>query len=219
MKTFWQLQARRIDALSLRERVIMFVSIAVALTALADWLAISPMMARQKALTAQLQKQSHEMDSLRQRVAAATAGALPDTPVGRLQKEVALANAQRDALAEQIRQQLAAPDASPQLADLLARVLRRHERLSLLRLSTTPASPTTSAPGVLAAPTATADGSADLPLNGVDLSVGGEYTDLASYLAEIEKALPGLRWGELHLTGASTPPVLNVRVYLAGVKP
>ena len=36
MKKFWEAQAQRIDALSLRERVIMFVSVALALVALAD---------------------------------------------------------------------------------------------------------------------------------------------------------------------------------------
>ncbi|MBA4175089.1 MAG: hypothetical protein C0505_00780 [Leptothrix sp. (in: Bacteria)] len=218
MKAFWQLQARRIDALSLRERAIMFVSVAVALMALADWLAFSPMMARQKALTAQLQKHSREMDTLRQRVAAAAPGAQPDTPVGRLHKAVAQASAERDALDTEIRRQLAAPDASPQLADLLARVLRRHERLTLVRLATAapagtaPASPATAAPG---SPQPAANG-AEPALSPVDLAVSGEYAELVAYLAEIEKALPGLRWGELRLSGASSPPALAMRVYLAG---
>ncbi|MDP1531959.1 MAG: hypothetical protein Q8L92_00095, partial [Rubrivivax sp.] len=191
MKAFWQAQALRIDGLTLRERAILFVSAAVALAALADTLWLSPLMTRQKALKAQMQQQSRELQTLRQRVTASTELAPADSPQGRLQAAVTQARSRRDALDADIASQFANAEQSTRLPALLASVLRRHERLTLVRLATAPAP---------AAPST--DTAATPALQGVDLSLAGAYPDLVHYLAEIERTLPGLRWGELRIHGA-----------------
>lgn len=206
MKAIWAAQARRIDGLSLRERAIMFVSIAVALAALADTLWLTPLMAQQKALTAQLQQQTRELQVLRQRLAATTQPVAPDTPQGRLQAAVARTQASREALAAELRQLGAEGAPATRLPELLASVLRRHERLTLLRLTTAAPAPSPGAAGAEPA----------LPLQGVDLSLAGAYADLVQYLAEIERTLPGLRWGELRIQAATQPPVLSLRLFLMG---
>ena len=67
MKDFWKRQARRIDALSLRERAIMFASLAVALVAATDALVLSPRSAEQKAVATRLRAQATELMALRGR--------------------------------------------------------------------------------------------------------------------------------------------------------
>jgi hypothetical protein len=56
-------------------------------------------------------------------------------------------------------------------------------------------------------------------MHGVDVGVTGPYLQLNRYLIDLERALPGLRWGELrvHAEPAGTsPPLMEVRVYLMG---
>ena len=68
----WQRQAQRIDALSLRERAILFVSIAAVLALLFDSLVLTPLSARQK-LRADVQaKQAAEVTQLREQFVAAS---------------------------------------------------------------------------------------------------------------------------------------------------
>jgi MSHA biogenesis protein MshJ len=196
MRAFWSHQAKRINALTLRERAIMFVSLAVALAALADALVLSPQGAEQKALATKMRQQTAELESLRAQLLAVTAQPGADTPLGRLQR----LRAERQAVDEQIRQHAGAESA--RLPDLLGQVLKRHDKLSVLRLAT-------------AAPQSARDGEpAALPQLGVDLSLAGSYLDLVAYLAEIETTLPGVRWSDLQISNSDQTPVLKVRVYL-----
>lgn len=202
MKAFWMQQARRINALSLRERVIMFASLAVALGALADALVLTPQMNAQKAMAKQLRQQTTELDGLRGQLASLQGTGAADTPLGRLQRSLAETRTERDEVDAELKQRSSVEGGAARLPELLERVLKRHERLTLLRLTT-------------AAPAPPREGqAASLPLQGVDLHVSGSYGDLASYLAEIETAMPGLRWSELRLSSQTQPPVLKLRVYL-----
>jgi MSHA biogenesis protein MshJ len=202
MKAFWLQQARRINALTLRERAIMFVSLAVAMAAAADALVLSPKMAEQRAMVAELRKQKTELDGLRTQAAGSSAAPGPDTPEGRLQQ----VRAQRAAVDGELQRRSAVDGAATRLPELLERVLQRHAGLSLLSLAT-------AAPPVVREGEAAAAAQA-LPLQGVDLSVSGSYPDLARYLADIETALPGVRWSELRVSSQVQPPVMKLRVYL-----
>jgi MSHA biogenesis protein MshJ len=202
MKAFWIQQARRINALTLRERVIMFASLAVALGALADALVLSPQINAQKAMATQLRGQNAELDGLRAQLASLRGPGAADTPLARLQRSLADARTERAEVDAEITRRSSAEGGAALLPELLERVLRRHERLTLLRLATAAAEPPRNGQA------------ASLPLQGVDLHVSGSYGDLASYLAEIETAMPGLRWSELQLSSQTQPPVLKVRVYL-----
>lgn len=210
MKAQWKLQAQRIDALSLRERVIMFVSIAVALGALADWLVISPALAERGQLATHIRKQTAELTSLHGLFAAGNSQPLPDTPLNRLLLAIQQLRSERTLLDTRLRSLLAGRAEMAHLTDVLDRVLRRHERLTLTRLSTAPDPP----------PGAPATGSsAAIRWQGVDLTLAGRYFDLMQYLADLERTLPGLRWGELRIATKTTPPELTVRLLMAGEAP
>jgi MSHA biogenesis protein MshJ len=214
VKVFMQAQAKRIDALSLRERAIMFVSLAVALVAAADALVISPRLAEQKALLAQRQAQTVQINALRTTLAGG--GAEADTPSARLARQLTEGRARQQALDAEIAHGLAQGARGARLPDLLERVLRRYDRLTLLRLATV--QPTGNA-AAQALDNALAKADAALPLQGVEIVVRGSYIDLAQYVADTESALPALRWGPLSITGGSELPVLTARVYLLGAAP
>ncbi len=193
----WQRQARRVDALSLRERVFMFASVAVALVAAADTLVVSPRMAEQKAMTLQIRQSSTELLLLQSRLV----GDAGDTPSARLSRELGQLASQQRSLDEEIARRTATGDGATRLSDLLERVLRRHDRLTLLRLAT-------SAP--VAMPPAR------LPRQAVEVVVRGSYVDLLAYVAETEAALPGLRWGALTVASHGGATELAAQVFLLG---
>jgi MSHA biogenesis protein MshJ len=210
MKAVWKLQAQRIDALSLRERVIMFVSIAVALGAVADWLVISPALAERGQLATHIRKQTAELTSLRGLFTAGHSQPVPDTPLNRLLIAIEQLRSDRTLLDARLRSLLAGRAEMAHLTDVLDRVLRRHERLTLTRLSTVADPP----PGAAAT-----GNSAAIRWQGVDLTLAGRYFDLMQYLADLERTLPGLRWGELRIATKTTPPELTVRLLMAGEAP
>lgn len=214
MKAFIQAQAKRIDGLSLRERAIMFVSLAVALVAVADALVISPRLAEQKELLAQRKTQTAHIETLRTDLAGG--GAAADTPAARLARQLAEARARQQALDAEIARGLAHGAQGARLPDLLERVLRRYERLTLLRLATV--APAGNAV-TQALDTLLAKAGGAPTQQGVEIVVRGSYPDLAQYVADTESALPALRWGVVSITGGSDLPVLSARVYLPGAAP
>lgn len=205
MNRFWQLQARRIDERSMRERVFMFLSFALVLVAAADALVLSPQFAEQKELAERMHGQARELASLRQGVAAAASGAdTAASPQVRLQAALAATRDEQRRVDAALQPLLGGQQPARALADLVERVLRHHERLTLLRLQ-------------VSAPRAISPGTT-LALHGVEISISGRYPDLVAYLAELERALPALRWGELHLA-EGTPPTLTVQLHTLGAAP
>lgn len=205
MKQIWASQARRIDALSLRERVIMFASIALALAGLADMLVLSPALAERRQLTAQMRQQTQQLEALRSQLAANGPGRNDDSPEGRQRAAMAHARDEQAALDAQIRRELAGREDMARLPAVLDRLLQRHERLTLVSLASAAPQRATAAATQAA-----------LRWQAVDLSVSGQYADLLQYVAELEQTLPGLRWGPLQISTPSTPPVLTVRLMLVG---
>lgn len=208
MKADWKKQLSRINALSLRERVMLFASVAFVMVALADTLVWSPAAAKRKSLVAEQATAAKELDTLRQRLADASATSQPDSPRGQMLARIAQSRAELQAVDSQITANLGDGKQLAGLPDLMDQVLRRHERLTLTHLRTTDERPTDKA----------TDKSTETALRwqAVDLGVSGGYLDLVQYLADLEQALPELRWGPMQINTKQMPPELTVRLFLAG---
>jgi MSHA biogenesis protein MshJ len=212
--------ADRIDALSLRERVFLFLSLAVLLMALADQAVISSSLRQQAAWNSQVTTEAAALGLLRQELQQLQSGAGPDlkpgdshSTTGKLMQELGDTSQARD----QLRSQLEAahgPAVRPaELSDLMTRVLQRHQGVSLVQMAT-------QAPQALAAGPAQAAQSATEPgWRSVWLSVSGPYAELQGFIAALETALPGLRWGSLQLRTDGPQPLLSVQVWLMGTTP
>ena len=204
MKADLKKQLARINALSLRERVMLFASVAFVMVALADTLVWSPATAKRKSLVAEQATAAKELDTLRQRLADASSTSQPDSPRGQMLARIAQSRAELQAVDSQITANLGDGKRLANLPDLMDQVLRRHERLTLTHLRTTNERPTDKS-------TETA-----LRWQAVDLGVSGGYLDLVQYLADLEHALPELRWGPMEINSKQMPPELTVRLFLAG---
>jgi MSHA biogenesis protein MshJ len=224
----WKRCARRIDALGLRERCMLFVSAATLVVAAGDGALLSPAIAGQKQLAERLKRERTELSALRVQLDAASHDS-GDSPVARLRREFAQWQARQQAVDADIARLGTASGDQPTLAQLLERTLARHERLTLLKIATVadaPAAasaagagnPPNSAPN--GAPNSAPSSAPSLRWQGVDLGVSGSYADLTDYLAELERALPGLRWDTLKLNGSATAPSsLVLRLYLVEAAP
>lgn len=201
MNATWIRWATRIDAMSARERVILFVSIALALVALTDALVLSPRAAEQKLLTAKLRSQAAELDALRQRMGATDTSS--QTPTAKLLRELQATQAERAAVDAEI-QRNSATGHGVGLTTLFERVLRRHERLVLVKFATGTATP--ARPG-------------EPPAQSVEIGLHGRYLDLAAYVDDLERSLPGLRWDELAVLRREGSAELRARLVLPGETP
>jgi MSHA biogenesis protein MshJ len=207
LQAHFQRHARRIDTLSLRERAILFVSIAVALVAAFDQLVLSPRMAEQKALAGQIRQGAREVDGLRAQLAPGRI----DSPGAKLARELSDLRAQQQQLDQALQQLQGGAAGGTQLPDLLERVLRRHERLTLVRLATVKAANGTSPEAQAQAQT---QAQTQPQTQAVQIAMRGSYPDLTQYLADTEAALPGLRWGDVAIARQSGSAELSATVLL-----
>ncbi|MBT9455169.1 MAG: type II secretion system protein M [Burkholderiaceae bacterium] len=203
----WQTQAKRIDALSLRERVFLFLSIALVLAAVLDQFLIAPLTAEQTQARQNQQRQATELKTLRQQFAEASQLNAADSPQGQLRAAIRAAQGETLELDQQLQQRSGLLDNQSQLPEVMGRLLRQHERLSLVNLHTLDEA---------ALPQSSSATQSSLKWRGVELQVSGDYLDLMRYLAELEAALPTLRWGQLRLSHESGRALLQLQVFLVG---
>lgn len=204
MKQRWLQLAARIDALTLRERAILFGVCLVCCVALADTLFLSPARDAHAKVTAQYNTQTQVLQRMRAELQSTAAA--PDVNAA-VRNDISSLQQELDAVNADIR--MLAPEAvgGPAIESTLVQLLRRQEGLTLLGTATAP-SAAASAP----AP--------NMPVRqALELRVSGSYAQLTRYIAALEATLPTLRWGPLHLSATREQPELKVEIVLLGVAP
>ena len=211
-KSGWAVQSARIDALSLRERVFLFLSLMACAMAVADVLWLSPAQGAHQQLTQRLEKQSAELQRARDALKT-VAKPVDATKVAR--DEVATVKTRLEMVNQNIKDVLPAAAQATPLAQALVHLLRRHEGLTLVRTSVV--APAAAAPTVAAVPVAAVP--LGLTRQGVELTVSGSYSELTRYVQTLEMALPHVRWGIMKVKSEKLPPELTLQLFLIGVQP
>lgn len=217
--SLWERQARRIDALSLRERAILFGCIVAVLAAAFDTLVLSPHAERARQRQQAQSQQAQELTQLREQFVAASRD--NGEPEGPLRNQLDAARSERTRLDDALRR-AGSVNEGEGLAVVLQRLLASQPGLVLERLrlldDVPVAMPAASAPG--ASPQQPV-AFAGMSWQGVELHVQGSYADTQRYLQALERELPGLRWGELKLTGndGQALPRLQAQLFLLKVQP
>ncbi len=207
MKAWWALQAARINGLSLRERLFLFLSVMAVLLAIADVLWLSPAQASYKQSQQRFAAQTAEVSRLRAELAAVSR---PVDASADLRAELAQYQARVEALQGEIT--AIAPGAangSEALEQVLVQFLKRSPGLRLV------------SSGTVAADAASAEAPAvpGIQRRGLELKVAGPYAELSRYVRQLELALPRLRWGSMQLQVDRQGPELTLRVYVLEVQP
>ncbi|MEO6292332.1 MAG: hypothetical protein ABIO88_06890 [Burkholderiaceae bacterium] len=213
--SWWAKQSVRIDALSLRERVFLFLSVIACCMALADVAWLSPAQVAHQQLIQRFDKQSAELQRTRAELKAV---AQPVDTGKAARDEIAAAKTRLESVNQTIKGILPSATQATPLAQVLVHLLRRHEGLTLLRTATLPAEAV-----VAGTAPAVGSGAAAMPVGftrqGVELTVSGSYAELTRYVQTLEKALPQVRWGMMKLKSDKMPPELTLQLFLVGVQP
>ena len=193
--------ANKIDALSLRERAMVFVAAAAAIIFVVYSLMLGPLFEKEKTLRMEIAQVRNDISGIDGEISAKLQGFTvdPDAPV---RTRLATVKADTDALGGKLRaleQGLVAPE---KIAPLLETILAAHGRLTLVSMKTLPAAPVAAASfSPVAAPAADAAGApaALLYRHGVQLTVRGNYLDMVNYMSALETMPTRLFWGSAEL--------------------
>ncbi|MFT7324768.1 MAG: MSHA biogenesis protein MshJ [Rhodoferax sp.] len=202
MKSLIERALKSLDALSLRERLILFASVIAISLALFDTFWLSPAQTARQQLMQRFDTQHADLIQL-QATLAGTAKPV-STRSDAVQNEMTAVTARLNAVNQSVTALLPAQADSTLLAQMLVHVLRRYDGLTLV--STT----------AIAAPEAARDKAALLQLKrqGVTLMVSGPYADLRRYVEMLEQVLPRARWGQMTLDSENSPTVLTLELFL-----
>jgi len=213
MKERWIKLAARIDALTLRERILVFAASATAIVFLMHFFALGPQLRRQDALNAQISQQNNNIEGIDNEIRARVEAAQqdPDAPartrLAAVRKEIEDQSIQLRAM----QNGLVAPE---RMAPLLDSIVRANGRLTLVSVRTLPAESVLEAgrraagpaPGTAAASQNTTPGPAELLYrHGVEITVRGGYLDMIDYMAALESLPTQLFWGRAQLEAETWP--------------
>jgi MSHA biogenesis protein MshJ len=207
MKQTWLRFAARIDALGLRERILVFLCAAAVLIELMNVTLLSPLFDKDAVLSSQIAQDQSQITGMQaeMRSSVANYNRNPDAAKQALLAQAKTQLAQMHASLEDMQKGLVSPD---RMTGLLEDILKQNGRLHLISLHTLPAQDVTEpeqgkAPADKAAASAdaTADAKSASPVasavykHGVEIVLEGGYADMVSYMTALEGMPWRLYWG------------------------
>jgi MSHA biogenesis protein MshJ len=190
--------ANKIDALSLRERAMVFVAAAAAIMFVVYSLMLGPLFAKEKTLRTQIAQVRNNISGIDGEISAKLSGFSMD-PNAPNRARLAAVKAEIDALAGKLRaleQGLVAPE---KIAPLLETILAANGRLTLVSMKTLPAAAVAEASYNQAPANEAAAGAALLYRHGVQVTVRGNYLDMINYMNALETMPTQLLWSSAAL--------------------
>lgn len=199
MKDLVKRYAERIDAASLRGRVMVFLALTLVLMFVANGTLLQPLRAKQKRLAADNAQSQKELGVIQAelRKLLQVNAADPDAANRRRQAALREEVSQLNARIAQEQKRFTTPE---RMRGVLEEMLERNKGLSLVDLKSLPSVPIS--PGKPGAPSAQG-----LFRHGVELTVRGSYADLYQYLRTLEQSPTQLYWGRAELAVGEHPSV------------
>lgn len=206
-KHYWELVRTRIDGMLLRERVMIFAAIAFVVISATSSMLLNPILAKHKALSAQLLQQQEKMKILQAQIQTV------------LQAKKQDENSPLRIRLAQLQQQLQAQEAQLQsrnsrmvepneVGSMLEQVLAKNGKLQLVALETLPVE------SVTAQTTNANNDRKQIFKHSVKVTLRGGYLDLLQYLTALEKAPVQMYWGDVSLSVDKYPDsVLILTLY------
>ncbi|MEI7456476.1 MAG: agglutinin biogenesis protein [Nitrosomonadales bacterium] len=208
MKPYWELICTKIDAMSTRERAMIFATAVCVLILLLNALLLDPLLVKQKAISMKMAQQEQEAQNLQQAIKAILQ-ARQDDQHSPLRVRISELKGQVQENERFLKERSARLVEPGKMAELLEQVLSRNDKLQLIELKTLPLS-------LLLEQKADGKTPAAAPVykHGVQISVRGGYLDLLRYLTALEKLPIQMFWGEVSLSVDKHPDsLLTLTVY------
>jgi MSHA biogenesis protein MshJ len=200
----------RLDAMSLRERVLIFLAVAVVLVVVADNAFFEPILQRQKTNAQRIQQQDDEIRTMRVQVQAYAQARTGDSANSRRQRlekrKLELAALDRELAAGQSA--LVPPE---RMAKMLSEIVKRNPDIELVSLRTLAA---TGLSQSLTATMGSAPGGPAMYRHGIEIAVSGSYLKMLNYVGQLERLPAKIMWGNMELQAVAYPVVtLKVTLY------
>lgn len=214
MMRYWIIARDKVDALSLRERAIVFVACAMVLVALVSEVLLAPLHAKRKMLSDRVVQQQERAKELQAQMQSLLQARLDDknSPLRMRVQQLRQQLQEQEDYLEGRREHLVAPG---RMAEVLGRVLSDSQGVQLVELKTLPLGPLIEAPqtGEAVQPVA-ANGQRQIFRHGVQITVRGRYLDLLGYASALENLPARMYWGDVSLSVDKYPDaVLTLTVY------
>jgi MSHA biogenesis protein MshJ len=223
MNAYWQKFVLRIDALSLRERLIIFVMAALVVITLVNSLLLESQFTKQKQISQRIRQEQSQIAGLQAEIQQILKSHDADPDRDNRERLVQLTQQSRQIQGSlrDMQKGLIAPD---KITVVLEDILRRNGRLRLVSLKTLPVADLTEHAGeenksaekladagaVSAGPSTNGQiqkkpAAEAIYKHGVEITVQGGYPDIVNYLAALESMPWQLFWGGANLTVEEYP--------------
>ncbi len=221
MMQLWRQYAAKIDAMSLRERAMIFVAAIVVAVFIVDALFIAPALTSRKALVTRMAQQQVELQVLQTKTREfEKLRADPDAAARARHDSIRRQMTEIDENLKSLQQGLVPAE---KMQALLQEMLARNPNLQLVAMRTLPVAPLvekreqpekTDATGAPAAPDKPSAAEGNVFKHGVRITVQGSYANLYEYLARLEKVSARMFWSRASLSAVDYPRLtLTVTIY------
>lgn len=220
MKALWLKYTRKIDALTLRERSMVFAAALTLVVYALFAIAVEPAQRQQQVLLAQLETQRAQLVALKgEQQALVSASAAPKAAADRRQEALLRRIEEADEALRALHKTLVP---AQRVNLLLQEMLKRDAGLQLVSLRTIPATPLIPEKAKAASPAGAAPGAGakggfvqnNIYKHGVEITVRGAYEDLYEYLARLEGSQWRMFWDRAQLTVENHPRLtLTLTIY------
>jgi MSHA biogenesis protein MshJ len=226
----WIKLSTKLDAMTLRERAMVFAAVVAAVLFLLYTVSVEPLLNKQKMLRLQIKQQQNQITGIDTEIAAMAQGFVVDPDAATREKLKAVRH-EIDTTSEglmAVQKGLVAPD---KIAPLLDHLLRGNGKLKLMSMKTlpvaglnealqpaAPAQPANAPPAAAAAP---APKPRELLYrHGVEIVLQGSYLDMISYMDALEQLPVQLFWGKAKLDAQQYPNSrLTLTLYTLSLDP
>jgi MSHA biogenesis protein MshJ len=222
MQQRWHLLKARVDALSQRERLMVFGALLALLVCIGQFALLAPLQRKQDLLRAQIASQRGELEGVNAQIVQKLneAAADPDAP---LRMRLDAVHGESERIGSELRAMQRGLVAPERIAPLLEDILRANGRLKLVAVRTLPVDPLSTLAGkvgaaganaAVPAPASAANSPELLFRHGVELSARGNYLDMVDYMAALEALPTQLFWGRAQIEVEEYPTVrLTLTLY------
>lgn len=202
-----QRYAERLDAMSLRERALIFVAGALLFVGLFKVALIDPQLSQQRSLSRIVGQQRVEIQTTQRQIQAMATEQRQD-PNEALRQRIAELNREVTAVEMQVKAQGLRFTSPERMRDTLEQLLRGQSGLRIVELKTLPAAPVGAG---------AAGETAKVFRHGVEVTLEGPYLEIFQYLAALEQLPSQLHWARAELAGAYPNSTLKLTVYTLSV--
>lgn len=208
MKDLWRRGRLKFDAMSMRERLMVFAAAVCVIVLLGYELGVSKSLAANSRLSAQIGQQEAEAAIAQQQIQI-LARSLAQDPDEALRKQIADLKKQieeRDLAVRTVQKGLVPPT---RMAAMLENMLNRSQSVHLVSLKTLPVTTLVEKPAEEAkdAEAAAVPDEHQVYKHGVEITLQGNYLDLLDYLAKLEKLPWQMFWARSQMDASDYPRV------------